>query len=61
MEDEDLGVDGRIILEWILGRCGEKSWTWFIRLRIGTNGGEEFLDCLSDLTSQEGTLLRGVK
>jgi hypothetical protein len=24
---EDLGVDGKIILEWILGEQGEKVWT----------------------------------
>jgi hypothetical protein len=24
---KDLGVDGRIILEWILGKYGEKVWT----------------------------------
>jgi hypothetical protein len=27
---EDLGVDGRIILEWILGKYGGKVWTGFI-------------------------------
>jgi hypothetical protein len=27
---EDLGVDGRIVLEWILGRWGEKLCTGFI-------------------------------
>jgi hypothetical protein len=38
-KSEDLGVDGEIILEWILGKeCG-KLWTGFIWLRIGTNGG----------------------
>jgi hypothetical protein len=32
-------VDGRIILEWMLGKeCG-KVWTEFIWLRIGTSGG----------------------
>jgi hypothetical protein len=24
---EDLGVDGRIILEWILGKLGGRIWT----------------------------------
>jgi len=32
---EDLGVDGQIILEWILG----KVWTRFIWLRTGTSDG----------------------
>jgi hypothetical protein len=34
----DISVDGRIILEWILGKYGGKVWTGFIWLRIGTNG-----------------------
>jgi hypothetical protein len=36
---EDLGVDGMIILEWILGTNDGKLWTGFIWLRIGTSGG----------------------
>jgi len=36
---EDLGVDGRIILEWILGKWGVWMWTGFIWLGIGTSGG----------------------
>jgi hypothetical protein len=36
---EDLGVDGWIILEWILGKYGENVWTGFICLRIGTSDG----------------------
>jgi hypothetical protein len=36
---KDLGVDGKVILEWILRkRCGN-VWTGFIWLRIGTSGG----------------------
>jgi hypothetical protein len=35
---EDLGVDGRIILEWILGKYGEKVWDGCIWIRIGTSG-----------------------
>jgi hypothetical protein len=35
---EDLGIDGKIVLEWILGKQGVKVWTGFILLRIGTSG-----------------------
>jgi hypothetical protein len=35
---EDQVVDGRIILEWILGKRG-RVWTGFIWLRIGTSDG----------------------
>jgi hypothetical protein len=36
---EDLDVDWKIILEWMLGKCNGKAWTGFIWLRIGTSGG----------------------
>jgi len=36
---EDLGVDVKIILEWILGKLGGRVWTGFIWLRIGISGG----------------------
>jgi hypothetical protein len=36
---KSLGVDGKIILERILGRYGAKEWTAFIWLRIRTSGG----------------------
>jgi hypothetical protein len=32
-------MDGRIVLEWILGKYGGKVWTEFIWLRIGSIGG----------------------
>jgi hypothetical protein len=35
---EDLDVDVKIILEWILGKQGEKVRTGYIRLRIGRSG-----------------------
>jgi hypothetical protein len=35
---KDLGVDGIIILEWILKLVG-RAWTGCIWLRIGTSGG----------------------
>jgi len=36
---EDLGVDGRKILEWVLGKQGGKVRNGFIWLRIGIVGG----------------------
>jgi hypothetical protein len=36
---EDLGVDGRIILECILGKKDGNVWTGFIWLRIGKIAG----------------------
>jgi hypothetical protein len=36
---EDLGIDGNIILEWILGKEGGKVWTGFTWLRIRTSDG----------------------
>jgi hypothetical protein len=36
---EDLGVNERIILIWILGTYDEKVWTGFMWLRIWTSGG----------------------
>jgi hypothetical protein len=35
---EDIDVDGRIILEWILVKYGGKVWTGCVWLRIGTSG-----------------------
>jgi len=35
----DLGVDGKIILEWILGTLGGKMWVAFIWLRRGSVRG----------------------
>jgi hypothetical protein len=36
---EDLNVDGRIIIERMLGKQGGKVWTGFVWLTIGTGGG----------------------
>jgi len=36
---EDLVVDGKIILEWILRKQGREVWIGFIWLKIGTSGG----------------------
>jgi len=36
---DDLGVNGKIILEWILGTGYEKVWTGCIWLEFGTRGG----------------------
>jgi hypothetical protein len=58
---EDLGRDGKIILEWILGKQGGKGWNEFIWLKtgepvvgpcehgneaLGSIKGKEFLDQL---------------
>jgi hypothetical protein len=38
-QEEDLDVDGRVVLKWILKKQGRKVRTGFIWLRIGINGG----------------------
>jgi hypothetical protein len=35
---EDIGIDGKVILEWILGKWDGKEWSGYIWLRIGTTG-----------------------
>jgi hypothetical protein len=52
---EDLGVDGRIIPEFFLGKCGGKVWTGCIRLRIGTSGGLLCEHCSEPSGSVRGT------
>jgi hypothetical protein len=34
---EDVGVDGKVILKWILGKLGRVLWTEWIWLRVGTS------------------------
>ena len=34
-----LGVDGRIIIEWIFKNWEREAWTGLIWLKIGTSGG----------------------
>jgi hypothetical protein len=36
---EGIGADGRIILEWIMGKWDVKVWTGCIWLSIGTRRG----------------------
>jgi hypothetical protein len=35
----DVGVDGRIIFEWILEKLDGKVWTGYIWLMTGISGG----------------------
>jgi hypothetical protein len=35
---EDLGIEGKIILEWILGKLGGKVWPGCIWLKISASG-----------------------
>jgi hypothetical protein len=36
---QDTGVDGSMMLKWILNKQDRGVWTGFIWLRIGTSGG----------------------
>jgi hypothetical protein len=38
-DPREIGVEGKLMLEWILGKYGGRLWTGFIWLRIGTNDG----------------------
>jgi len=54
---EDQGVDGRIILEWILGgQCG-KVRNGFICVRTGTMGGWGLLNTAMNLSQKAGNIL----
>jgi hypothetical protein len=34
---DDLGIDGRVILKWILRHLDARVWTGFMWNRLGTN------------------------
>ena len=36
---ENLGVDGRTVVKWVLNSLVRRAWTGSIWLRIGTGGG----------------------
>jgi hypothetical protein len=35
---EDLAIDGRVVLQWIIKKQDQKSWTGFIWLRTEISG-----------------------
>jgi hypothetical protein len=39
LRPEELDIGGKIILEWILWKCGESVWTGCFWIRIGTSVG----------------------
>jgi len=69
-----VGLDGKIILKYVLKKWNGKAWTGFIWIRIGTGGGAcqcgnepsgsiirgEFLEKLRTVSFSERTLLHGV-
>jgi hypothetical protein len=38
-QPEDIGVHGKVILEWNLDKSDARVWIEFIWLRIGSSGG----------------------
>jgi len=39
VNSEVVGIDWRVIIEWIIENWDEKLWTEIIWLRLGTSGG----------------------
>jgi hypothetical protein len=40
---KDPGIDGRIIIRWIIRKCDVGIWNGLIWLRVGTAGGHLYL------------------
>jgi hypothetical protein len=52
---EDLGREGKVILEWILRKLGGKVWTGCIWLRIGS--GSALVNTILQVPKRKGNFL----
>jgi hypothetical protein len=46
---KDLGIDGKLILEWSLGKYGGKMWAECMWLRIGTSQWQALVNMIMNL------------
>jgi hypothetical protein len=52
----NLGIDGTIMLRWILTKCGVRMWTGFTWLGIGTSKGMVFVNTSNELQSRDSSV-----